>query len=104
MARMSVAMEANSTNVGVPRWPSGRVHYVVAHLYDPESFQPSASVQGYLKEGRSESEFRASKVPSSTISLCGAAKDTIGRILAWATRASSSTQVSIGVRESIASG
>lgn len=104
MARMLVAMVANSTNVGVDWWPSGRVHCVVAHLYDPGSFQLSVSVQGYLKEGRFQSEFQVSKVPSSTIGPSGAAKGTIARMLASAMRGSSSSQVSMWTGESIASG
>lgn len=70
-------MDAISIHAGVLWWSSGCVHHVVAaaHLYDPESFQLPVSVQGYLKEGRSELEVQVSKVPSSTIfPICGPRK------------------------------
>lgn len=68
VARMSVALDAISADVGVSRWSSGRVHHVVAaRQYDPESFQLPVSVQDYLKEGRSELEVQVSKIPSITI-------------------------------------
>lgn len=63
----NVCCHVNGTNVGVTPGPFGRVHRVVAHLYDPDYFQPSFSVQSYLKEGRSEPEVLASKAPSSTM-------------------------------------
>lgn len=65
------------------QWPSGRI---LGHLHVSGSFQFSASVQGYLKEGRSESEMPGVESSSITITpLCGS-KDVVGRPLAWSMR------------------